>query len=74
MIIRLTHLSSGYLSVILNIKSDAVCGTMEPDRPRSASGIRRGCLSRFPDGLFREVLRVAEFFDLKIRVLKGGIA
>jgi len=47
---------------------------MEPDRPRGTGGIGGGCLARFPESLFRELLRILEFFDLKVRVLEGGIA
>jgi hypothetical protein len=72
--IRLTHLSSGYPAAILNVKSYAVGGAMEPDSPRGTGGIGGGCLARFPDRLFRELLRVSEFFNLKVRVLEGGIA
>jgi hypothetical protein len=72
--IRSTHLSSGYLSVILNVESYAVGGAMEPDSPRGTGGIGGGCLARFPDRLFRELFRVTELFDVKVRVLERGIA
>ena len=71
---QITHLSSSYLPIVPNIKSDAVCGTMEPDRPRCPSGVGGRCLAGFPDCLFRELLRVTELFDHKIRILKRGIA
>ena len=71
---QMTHLSSSYLSVVLNIESDAVCGTMEPDRPRRPSGVGGRCLTGFPYRLFQEFLQVAKFFDHQIRILERGVA
>lgn len=47
---------------------------MEPDRPRSASGVGRGRFTRIPDNILWELLLVTEFFDGQARVFEGGIA
>jgi len=46
---------------------------MEPDRPRGTCGISGGCLARFPDRLFWELLRMLELLDHQVRVLEGCV-
>jgi hypothetical protein len=46
---------------------------MQPYCPRGTGGICRGRLTRIPNNLFRELLRVAELFDRKVRVFEGGV-
>jgi len=70
----LTHLDPSYLPDILYVESDTIGGAMEPDRPRSASCVGRGCFTRIPDSVLRELLLVTEFFDGQARVFEGGIA
>ena len=68
-----TNLSSGYLPDVLHVETDAVCGTMEPDCPRGASGIVRRCQARIPDCILRELLQITELLYGYARVFKGSI-